>query len=102
MNMMNTQMICLATALSAVSAAALDKVAVRQVAEGEQATEASAFGAPSDTGYLIHGGKGGYTLPANRVLDNATVKLITADFPGYLDGPGEIEVRPRGLTIIVK
>ena len=76
MNMMNTQMICLATALSAVSAAAIDKVAVRQVAEGEQATEASAFGAPSDTGYLIHGGKGGYTLPANRVLDNATVKLI--------------------------
>lgn len=101
MNMMNTQMICLATALSAVSVAAIDKVAVRQVAEGEQATEASAFGAPSDTGYLIHGGKGGYTLPANRVLDNATVKLI-ADFPGYLDGPGEIEVRPRGLTIIVK
>ena len=50
MNMMNTQMICLATALSAVSAAAIDKVAVRQVAEGEQATEASAFGAPSDTG----------------------------------------------------
>ena len=77
MNMMNTQMICLAAALSsAVSAAAIDKVAVRQVAEGEQATEASAFGAPSDTGYLIHGGKGGYTLPANRVLDNATVKLI--------------------------
>lgn len=58
MNMMNTQMICLATALSAVSAAAIDKVAVRQVAEGEQATEASAFGAPSDTGYLIHGGEG--------------------------------------------
>ena len=58
MNMMNTQMICLATALSAVSAAALDKVAVRQVAEDEQATEASAFGAPSDTGYLIHGGGG--------------------------------------------
>ena len=56
MNMMNTQMICLATALSAVSAAAIDKVAVRQVAEGEQATEASAFGAPSDTGYLIHRG----------------------------------------------
>ena len=42
-------------------------------------------------------------MPANRVLDNATVKLIAAaDFPGYLDGPGEIEVRPRGLTIIVK
>ena len=103
MNMMNTQMICLATALSAVSAAALDKVAVRQVAEGEQATEASAFGAPSDTGYLIHGGKGGYSLPANRVLDNATVKLIAAaDFPGYLDGPGEIEVRPRGLTVIIR
>ena len=98
MNMMNTQMICLAAALSsAVSAAAIDKVAVRPVAEDEQATEASAFGAPSDTGYLIHGGKGGYTLPANRVLDNATVKLIAADFPGYLDGPGEIEVRPRGL-----
>ena len=59
MNMMNTQMICLAAALSsAVSAAAIDKVAVRQVAEGEQATEASAFGAPSDTGYLIHGGGG--------------------------------------------
>ena len=58
MNMMNTQMICLATALSAVSAAALDKVAVRQVAEGEQESEASAFGAPSDTGYLIHGGEG--------------------------------------------
>ena len=102
MNMMNTQMICLAAALSAVSAAAIDKVAVRQVAEGEQATEASAFGAPSDTGYLIHGGKGGYTLPANRVLDNATVKLIAADFPGYLDGPGEIEVRPRGLTVIIR
>lgn len=101
MNMMNTQMICLATALSAVSAAALDKVAVRQVAEGEQATEASAFGAPSDTGYLIHRG-GEYTLPANRVLDNATVKLIAADFPGYLDGPGEIEVRPRGLTVIIR
>lgn len=79
MNMMNTQMICLAAALSAVSAAASDKVAVRQVAEGEQATEASAFGAPSDTGYLIHGGKGRYTLPANRVLDNATVKLIAAE-----------------------
>ena len=49
MNMMNTQMICLATALSAVSAAAIDKVAVRQVAEGEQATEASAFGGSSTT-----------------------------------------------------
>lgn len=59
MNMMNTQMICLAAALSsAVSAAAIDKVAVRQVAEGEQESEASAFGAPSDTGYLIHGGGG--------------------------------------------
>ena len=101
MNMMNTQMICLATALSAVSAAAIDKVAVRQVAEGEQATEASAFGVPSDTGYVIHRG-GEYTLPANRVLDNATVKLIAADFPGYLDGPGEIEVRPRGLTVIIR
>ena len=41
---------------NAVSAAAIDKVAVRQVAEGEQESEASAFGAPSDTGYLIHGG----------------------------------------------
>ena len=28
--------------------------------------------------------------------------IRAADFPGYLDGPGEIEVRPRGLTIIVK
>ena len=41
-------------------------------------------------------------MPANRVLDNATVKLIAADFPGYLDGPGEIEVRPRGLTVIIR
>ena len=64
MNMMHTQMICLAAALSsAVSAAAIDKVAVRQVAEGEQESEASAFGAPSDTGYLIHGGGGGTRCP---------------------------------------
>ena len=59
MNMMNTQMICLAAALSsAVSAAAIDTVAVRPVGGDEQATEASAFGAPSATGYLIHGGGG--------------------------------------------
>ena len=28
--------------------------------------------------------------------------IRAADFPGYLDGPGEIEVRPRGLTVIIR
>lgn len=99
MNMMNTQMICLATALSAVSAAAIDKVAVRQVAEGEQATEASAFGVPSDTGYLIHGGKGGYTLPANRVLDNATVKLIA---PPIFPATSMVPARSRCVRAVLR
>ena len=28
--------------------------------------------------------------------------IHAVDFPGYLDGPGEIEVRPRGLTVIIR
>ncbi|MGN0832698.1 MAG: hypothetical protein ACI4RD_03490 [Kiritimatiellia bacterium] len=73
MKAINTQAMRLAVgaaaAWSAVTAAAIDKVAVRQVADGEQAVEATAFGAPSDTGYLIQrGGGGGILCPPTGCL----------------------------------
>lgn len=83
-----------AALFSAVSAAAIDKVAVRQVADGERVVEATAFGAPSDTGYLIQQKSGEYALPANRVLDNATVRLIAAEGTAaydFTDGVDAVE-----------
>ena len=56
--------------------APLDKIAVRDVAAGATVTETESVGAVSETGILVKKGEGAYVLPANRILDNATVKMV--------------------------
>lgn len=56
--------------------APLDKIAVRDVAAGATVTEAAPVGAVSEAGILVKKGEGAYVLPANRILDNATVKMV--------------------------
>lgn len=59
--------------------APLDKIAVRDVAAGATVTEAESVGVVSETGILVKKGEGAYVLPANRILDNATVKMVAAE-----------------------
>lgn len=68
-----------ATASGEDLSAPLDKVAVRTVAAGETVTEADSIGAVSETGLLAKKGEGAYVLPVNRILDNATVKMVAAE-----------------------